>query len=199
MLLSYIELMGLINERVITANRSLVNAASIDLTLGSEVLVEGVPGCERTLRDGWISGSAPHTHIVPKIKVLSLRDRDKPEFTKVDISKEPVILLPGQFMLAHSEQVFNLPDNISAIYAEKSSMARIGLNHLNAGWADAGWSGSVLTLELHNVLSHHAIELRAGDPAGQMIFFKHTKVPPEASYARRGRYNGDMTVEGIKP
>ena len=77
-------------------------------------------------------------------------------------------------------------------------MARIGLEHMNAGWCDAGWNGSVLTLELKNMTKHHAIRIRPGDPIGQMVFFKHEPVPTEASYASKGRYNGDSSVSGIK-
>jgi dCTP deaminase len=73
------------------------------------------------------------------------------------------------------------------------------LNHLTAGWADAGWNGSVLTLELKNVTNYHEIELRRGDRIGQVIFFEHESVPADRSYAARGRYNGDKSVSGIKP
>jgi deoxycytidine triphosphate deaminase len=106
--------------------------------------------------------------------------------------------MPGAFILAHSREVFNLPSDISAEYKLKSSMARIGLNHLNAGWCDSFWSGSVLTLELHNTTQNHAIQLRMGDPIGQMVFFRHAPVPEESSYKVRGRYNNDKTVSGIK-
>ena len=91
-----------------------------------------------------------------------------------------------------------MPMDISAEYKLKSSMARIGLEHLNAGWCDAGWHGSVLTLELVNVTRHHSIIIRPGDPIGQMVFFRHAPVPPERPYATRGRYNTDRTVRTIK-
>ena len=55
-------------------------------------------------------------------------------------------------------------------------MARIGLDHLNAGWCDAGWNGSVLTLELINLLKNHSIALHPGDAIGQMTFFAHGEV-----------------------
>ena len=110
----------------------------------------------------------------------------------------PYIIYPGEFLLAHSVEIFNLPNNISAEYKLKSSMARIGLDHLNAGWCDAGWHGSVLTLELKNCTRNHEIIIRAGDMIGQMIFFSHEEVPESKSYAGRGRYNNDKTVSGAK-
>ena len=42
------------------------------------------------------------------------------------------------------------------------------------------------------------IIIRPGDAIGQMIFFRHEPVPSEASYASKGRYNGDTSVSGIK-
>jgi deoxycytidine triphosphate deaminase len=81
----------------------------------------------------------------------------------------------------------------------KSSLARSGLEHSQAGWADAGWHDSALTLELSNLLSNHTLHLEAGMAIGQMIFFRHTKVPEEFLYSTKGRYNGDRTVQEIKP
>ena len=102
-------------------------------------------------------------------------------------------LEPNQFILAQTVEMFNLPLDISAEYKLKSSMARIGLEHLNAGWADAGWHGSVLTLELKNISQCQRIRIRPGDAIGQIVFFRHKPVPYEKSYAARGRYNKDMT------
>jgi dCTP deaminase len=108
------------------------------------------------------------------------------------------LIAPDEFILAQSREIFNLPDHISAEYKLKSSMARIGLDHLNAGWCDAGWNGSVLTLELKNLTRYHEILIQEGDAIGQMILFSHTPVPPSRSYAVRGRYNGDKQVSGAK-
>lgn len=77
-------------------------------------------------------------------------------------------------------------------------MARIGLEHLNAGWIDAGFNASVLTLELRNLTTHHPIRLEYLDSIGQVVFFRHKLVPMEGSYATRGRYNGDRKVQGVK-
>ena len=163
-----------------------VNAASLDIRLGKFILVESN---QYSIRD---TGYMP--------KVLSLKQRDPLTTTKVDLEKEgSFVLRPGQFILAQSIEVFHLPDNISAEYKLKSSMARIGLEHLNAGWCDAGWNGSVLTLELRNLTTYHEIELCYGDKIGQMIFYKHHPVPTNHSYATKGSYNGDKEVSSAKP
>ena len=116
----------------------------------------------------------------------------------VDITGGHFDLQPGQFVLAHTFEQFNLPTDICAEFKLKSSGARIGLNNMLATWCDNGWHGSVLTLELHNVTRHHTIRLRPGDKIGQMIFYRTTPVPDDRSYAARGRYNKDSSAQQIK-
>mgnify|MGYP000629679050 FL=1 len=155
-----------------------VNSSSIELHMGDFVLQELPP----------ISHS-----------VLDFRAREKLEVRRVALDKEDgFVLAPGQFILAESHEMFFLPNHLSCEYKMKSSMARIGLEHLNSGWCGAGWNGSVLTLELKNLTSHHSIRLRPGDAIGQMVFYRHAPVPSERSYAARGRYNRHNTVETIQ-
>jgi dCTP deaminase len=118
---------------------------------------------------------------------------------RVEIDETGYDVSPGEFIITESIETFNLPMWLSAEYKLKSSMARIGLEHLNAGWADAGWHGSKLTLEFKNMLQWHCIKLRPGDAIGQVVFFKHTLVPVDKSYAARGRYNNDYEATPIKP
>ena len=191
-LLSYNNLVHLVEQKVITnVEHDQINASSIDLTLGPNLLIEGrhpdaFAHKLQTGRDG-VSG-------------ICLRDRDPLFMTAHNLESDgPYDLLPGEFILASTAQIFNLPRNVSAEYKLKSSMARIGLEHLNAGWCDAGWNGSALTLELKNMTRHHAIRIQAGDRIGQVVFFLHAEVPVDRSYAARGRYNGDTSVSGIKP
>lgn len=173
-LLSYNDLVKLVENNVITnVKPENINASSIDLTLGNSILIE----------DRY------------KGKTVSLKLRDKLYMKELNL---PYALSPGEFILAHTEQKFYLPDDISAEYKLKSSMARIGLEHLNAGWCDAGWNDSVLTLELKNMTHNHFILLEEGCSIGQIVFFKHEKVPLHASYRSRGRYNGDSKVMEIK-
>lgn len=185
-LLSYNDLVTLIDDGVVThSDIKYVNGTSIDIQLGKTILIE------RTDPSLFQKDQA--------LKRVVLRNRDQLHMIEWDLVREgPYILYPGEFILAHSKEMFNLPNNISAKYVLKSSMARIGLEHLNAGWADAGWHGSVLTLELKNMTRHHEIVLNVGDLIGQMIFFSHEEVPHQASYATRGRYNNDKSVSGAK-
>ena len=185
MLISHCGIQKLLAQGVIVGARpEAVNAASLDIQLG-RYLLEEVPliGVE----------NANHYHII------CLSQREPLKMQKVDLEKNgPYLLKPGHFILAQSQEMFNLPDNLSAEYKLKSSMARIAIDHANAGWCDAGWNGSVLTLELVNNSRHHAIVLTQGDGIGQMIFFQHEPVPAHASYATKGRYNGDKSTQGIR-
>lgn len=188
MILSHDQIINeIVNNRIIeNALVENVNAASLDIRLGQFILVE--------------SNRNSVSHVGYHPKVLSLRQRDSLTTEKIDIKEKGCFLLrPGQFVLAQSIEIFHLPLNISAEYKLKSSMARIGLEHLNAGWCDAGWNNSVLTLELRNLTTYHEIELCYGDKIGQMVFYKHEPVDLDNSYARKGTYNGDLQVQSAKP
>lgn len=176
MLLSYVQLWDLIRAGIIRNVRpGAVNGTTIDLTLGNTILVEQYRG----------------------IRVVDLSGATSLAVEEVDIT-DGYVLRPGQFVLAHTVEEFNLPLDISAEYMLNSSIGRIGLEHLKAGWCDPGWHSSVLTLELKNLTSYHSIRIKAGDRIGQVKFYAHDAVPETVSYRKRGRYNGDSSVSGTK-
>jgi len=181
MLLSHDAIKALVNRGVVEhAKEEAINAASLDIHLGDLILYEDLD------------------EDLGYVPMLDYAAREKPKWKTHHMDQRGFVLDPGEFVLAQTKEVFNLPNNISAEYKLKSSMARIGLEHMNAGWCDAGWNGSVLTLEFKNMSRRHSIILRPGDAVGQIIFFKHEPVGDEASYATRGRYNNDLTVKTIK-
>jgi dCTP deaminase len=152
----------------------LINPASIDVRLGDNLMIE----------------SAATSDLVPY--PLSRHSQD-----------DPYQMVPGQFVLAHSQPMFNLPRGICADFCLKSSRGRegldrtlrdLGLDHLNAGFCDPGWTGSVLTLELKNVRQLHPVLIWPGMRIGQLKFQKMDALP-RRSYAETGRYNGDTTVQ----
>jgi deoxycytidine triphosphate deaminase len=186
MLLSYTELLELVESGVVNADPANVNASSIDITLGDTLLLE------RTIFAPW--DDVPDELIVDPAKK---GDADKAYYS-LNMPPEGYVMRPGEFLLAPSREVFNLPNNISCEYKLKSGLARSALDHLNAGWCDAGWNGSVLTLEFKNEFQYHHILLKPGMKCGQMVFFRHTEVPADRSYAARGQYNGDKSVAATK-
>lgn len=177
-LLSHEELLRIVEAEIITpVDVKDINAASIDIHLGDKILWE--------------------EEVYGTNTVIDFSRRDPVRYNEYVMDADGWVLEPGDFILAQSQEIFNLPNWLSAEYKLKSSMARIGLEHMNAGWCDAGWNGSVLTLELKNMCNHHAIRIRPGDAIGQMIFFRHEPVAAEASYATKGRYNNHSSVMGI--
>ena len=175
-LLSYNELCELIDQGVIeNAKYENVNSASIDLVLGRTIMVEK-----------------------QRSDIVNMLDESGDHLDTLEMSDEGYVLQPGESILAHTVEVFHLPSNISAEYKLKSTMARNFVDHYNAGWADAGWNGSVLTLELVNHNRWHPVRIQPGMKCGQMIFFGHEAVPEDKSYAARGQYNGDRTVQAGK-
>jgi len=79
----------------------------------------------------------------------------------------------------------------------KSSRAREGYENLHAGYADPGWHGSVLTLELKNSRQLLPLPLYPGMKIGQMVFFRMSQ-KPVLSYAVTGSYNKDLSTTGSK-
>jgi dCTP deaminase len=148
--------------------QDLINPASLDVRLGGRLMIEVA---------------------------------DTKDFVNVDIShrtdKNPYRLMPGEFCLAETQEIFNIPDSISAQFVLKSSRAREGYENLLAGWIDPGFSGSRLTLELVNARRHWDLPLYPGMKIGQIVFFKMSSIPIN-SYSKVGRYNGDLRVNASK-
>ena len=151
-------------KMVVPFSEELLNPASLDLRLGDHLMVESIYSLE----------------------LLRINIAERSE-------DDPFMLQPGEFCLAETLELFNLPDDISSQFVLKSSRARNGLNHLLAGWCDPGWHGSKLTLELKNERLHHALPLYPGLKIGQMVFHSMSNAPMN-SYRDVGHYNNHLTV-----
>lgn len=146
---------------------TLLNPASLDVTLGTSLYVE--------VEDG------------------GLLPKDISEHTR----SNPYLMSPNEFLLAETAEVFNIPDNIAAQFALKSSLARAGLEHLMAGYIDPGFNNSVLTLEFKNAKQFSTFPLWPGMRCGQIIFTEMVDTPL-VSYRFTGRYNNDAKVSRSK-
>jgi|DEB0MinimDraft_6_1074348.scaffolds.fasta_scaffold91688_2 dCTP deaminase len=147
-------------------NPERLNPASYDVALGSNIMIE-VAETPELIRHN----IATHT------------------------KEDPYWLSPGEFILAETEEIFNLPDDpaIAAQFVLKSSRARSGIQHMLAGFCDPGWHGSRLTLELKNVRQKHRVALWPGLLIGQMVFMPLSD-NPDRSYRELGHYNKHETV-----
>ena len=182
-LLTHDELVELVQKGVITGVRlDQINGASIDVTLGGRLWIEDHPNGQYT--------------------VVDLAQKETPHMGMVDMLYTGFYdLQPGGFCLAGTRETFNLPNDLAAEFRLKSSLARAGLDAALAMWCDPGWHGSVLTLELTNVLKMHSLRFRPGLKIGQMVFHRGKPVPEHASYAVKGQYNGDQAAtpsKGVK-
>lgn len=176
MILTYNQLRASVHDGVLTpVPESHINGASIDVTLGRYLQIED-----------------------PRGGLVDLSDKAGPGMRQHDLLEAFYALAPGEFVLAQTMEVFNLPLDLAAEFRLKSSVARAGLDQALAVWCDPGWHGSVLTMELRNNLRHHQLVLRAGMKIGQVVFHQGDPVPDAASYATRGRYNGDTTAQQSK-
>ena len=190
-LLSYNRLVRLVEEGVITADVENISGASIDITLDDEIMVE--LDCYDVC-----DPKTTYEEFLHEQEGVDLKAKESIDMYKVKIPEEGYRLYPGEFILASSREVFNLPNNVAAEYKLKSSLARSGLQHMLAGWCDPSWTNSKLTLELKNVTESHVLILKKGMKIGQMIFFECEPVPEDKSYAKKGQYNSQETVTANK-
>lgn len=143
---------------------ALLNPASLDVRLGDTLLIESVQS--------------------PALVPYPLHRHTE---------AEPYQWSPGQFLLAPTMEMFNMPDTVAGEFRLKSSRAREGADQALAVWLDPGWHGSALTLELRNNRQLHWLPLWPGMKIGQIVF--HPCELPRRSYRETGRYNGDTTVQ----
>lgn len=149
-------------------NPDLVNPASLDVRLGETILIE-------------------------QEKSRALRSYSLCNYTK----DTPFLLMPGEFILAETKEMFNMPEDVAAHFALKSSCARAGFEHLLAGFIDPGFNNSVLTLEIKNARNFHPVPMWPGMRIGQIIFHRMAS-EPSVTYKITGRYNNDHQVSQCK-
>ncbi|MCS6876104.1 MAG: dCTP deaminase [Aquificaceae bacterium] len=100
-----------------------IQASSVDLTLGSELLLY-------------------------RAECVDIKDSHIP-VERINIPEEGFLIPPKAFLLATTEEYIKLPEDITAFVEGRSSLGRLGLFIENAGWVDAGFEGQI-TLELYN-------------------------------------------------
>lgn len=79
-------------------------------------------------------------------------------------------IYPGEFVLAHSLESFNIPDNLTGLLFCKSSYARLGMN-MAPTVLKSGWSGQ-LVLEIYNQ-TKFIMTIYEGCGIGTIYFAEH--------------------------
>lgn len=157
-----------LNGMVQPFNPDLLNPASLDVLLGSNLMVETIHSRE--------------------LQLISIDGHSQ---------DDPYWMQPGEFLLGETAETFNLPLAVAAEFRLKSSRAREGFDQALAVWCDPGWNGSRLTIELRSNRRLHPLPLWPGMKIGQMVFHRMS-AQPEQSYADVGSYNGDGMVQASR-
>lgn len=98
-----------------------------------------------------------------------------------------IVLSPGEFVLATTEEFFYFPNNLHGVLQGKSSWARLGLYVESAGLFDSGFDGEAV-VELTNQ-GKSPLTLEAGKPIAQMIFQKNLPVANPYGKKKFGKSN----------
>lgn len=112
---------------------------------------------------------------------------------KGSMKKGFVLLQPGDVILAVTREFIRMPENMCGQIFTKSTMGRMFINHMMAGYVDPGFTGR-LTLELVND-GPHWIRIPYGARVVQLILSKLD----QKAVAYEGRYQGAKVVETAKP
>lgn len=110
--------------------------------------------------------------------------RQKPDGTFDKFQADFIVLEPGDFVLATTQEFFYFPSNIHGVLQGKSSWARLGLYVESAGLFDSGFDGEAV-VELTNQ-GKAPLVLESGRAIAQMIFQRNLTVLN--SYSRKGHY-----------
>lgn len=146
-----------------------IGPSSIDLHLAPEKIEI----------EGGLDGYSPET-------TFTVSDEDSyPRVNKHEGGVNPVVVQPGEFCLARTDEYLDLPPGVMALMHGRSSVGRLGLFVENAGLVDRGFEGT-LTLELFNP-TNNEIKIPAQTRVAQLVFF-YQGGEPENAYD--GKYQG---------
>lgn len=163
---------------------NLINPASFDVRVGNHLRLE---------KQGRGINLRPTT-----VKAVLEYQQDVSNNTFYDdlglIGDEVYWMRPGEFVLVSMLETIHVPDDCTMSFYLKSSRAREGYEHSNAGWIDPGWKG-VLTMEIKNNLGWHNLPIYSGLRIGQM---KVEQLTTSVLRPYKGRYHGAIGVEVSK-
>lgn len=110
-----------------------------------------------------------------------------------EITSDTIIIQANSFILAVTEQIIELPNDLTVFVEGRSSIGRMGVFIQNAGWVDPGYKGRI-TLELFNA-GRLPVELIAGQKICQYVISQLDQ-PAENPY--KGKYQNSQDVIGSK-
>jgi dCTP deaminase len=107
---------------------------------------------------------------VQNMNPINVRHPDPSQWKRVDVPMgQFVMLAPGEFVLGSTIEHVKLGSRVAAQIADKSTLARCGIQlYMGAGFVDPGFDGT-LTLEIKNN-SITPVQIYPGDYVCQIIF-----------------------------
>jgi dCTP deaminase len=139
-----------------------INPASVELTLGHDILY-----LKRTMTN--------------EIDLRKPFPEDMVDRFEMD-RKRGFSIKPGEHYLATTDERVELPDDITLYVVGKSSIGRIGLVPVTAGYVDPGFGGQI-TLEIYNV-GHTPVIIYPGMFFAQGVFY-YLNSPAKNPYNKR--------------
>jgi dCTP deaminase len=147
---------------VITPEVKRINPASVDVTLGEEVKLVNRE------THGDIDTRQPYPVGILEPRVIS--------------KAKGLLIHPGEHYLATTVERFEIPEDMAMYIIGKSTVGRLGLVPVTAGWTDPGFRGQI-TLEIYNV-GNVGVRVYPGMFFAQAIFY-HLDKPAEVPYYQR--------------
>jgi len=80
-------------------------------------------------------------------------------------------LLPGEFILINTKEIFTMPHNVMGMFTLRSKWARKGLDQSASLVLQPNWEGN-LVMEVRNNLQRHTLSIPVGEAIGQVHFFR---------------------------
>ena len=132
-----------------------------------------------------------NTYLTPKAPSGIYSMSEPPAYEPV--TADTFVIPTRGFVLATTQEVIRLPNDITAFVEGRSSIGRLGLFIQNAGWVDPGFEGAI-TLELYNANSA-PIRIESGRRICQLVF---ARADQAVEHPYRGKYQGQRQTTGSR-
>lgn len=111
------------------------------------------------------------------------------------VTSEPLILDAHGFVIGHTEEVFDIPNDVMVVCVGKSTYARAGVI-INVTPIEPGFSGQVV-IEIANQ-SHRPVKIYPGEGIAQFLFFRGSRRASITYADKNGKYQHQRGITHAK-
>ena len=181
--------------------RENLATSSYDVTLGEWFYREQPPKYNHSLYNIWSEEHTRHVWCADKVeRAVTAREAFKKykfEWDGIRQNDKVIMLLPGETILAHTNEFIGGRTSVTTMMKARSSMGRNFIEVCKcAGWGDVGYVNR-WTMEITNNSKNYIIPLVVGRRIAQIIFFETGPVL-EKDYATTGKYQTSSDVKQLK-